>query len=151
MKVPAVQKAILAALIQNPARVMVLENAYVDRTCISVDDVIAYNIPDADLWLDVHKIQKHINYRDVCKVQPLNSNILTMSDSLVAQDGQLLRRFNCWDGDPVYLLEDHLKNFQHPTFYQEHKLGPVLVTESNIVSGEDYNAGFIMPVRRNEE
>lgn len=149
MKLANVEKEILAALMKNPKSVMILENSAVDCVCLSLGSV-SYIIPEAQLWIDAGRIERRADFRVVCSVLDTSENVLTMTGSLEECDGLVLRRFEDFTGEPVWVVNDLLKHFQSPDFYQVGPKGPILVMETDNKEGP-HKVGILLPYNRKDQ
>lgn len=148
MKIAAVEKEILATLMKHPKSVSVLTGAGVDRVGFAVAG-IGYVLPESQVWIDTEKIEGRIAFRDVCPVLASAENELIMTSSLEEFDGLVLRRFEDFTGEPVWVINDFLKHFQSPEFYQEKLNGPILVMETSAAEGT-HVVGTLCPYKRND-
>ena len=149
MKLANVEKEILAALMKNPKSVMVLENPAVDCVGLSLGGV-AYIIPAAQLWLDTTRLERRVDFRSVCSVLDTSENVLTMTGSLEECDGLVLRRFEDFTGEPVWVVNDLLKHFTAPEFFQATPKGPILVMETDNKEGP-HKVGVLSPYNRKDQ
>lgn len=147
MKIAAIQKDVLTALIKNPKRVTVMEGTGPCTIGLCLDHSVGYIIPEELMWLDEAKIESRIRFSDICPVLPTLENQLTPTGSLQEVSGLVLRRFEDAFGEPVWIENALLKHFFDPTFYQQTPLGPVLVMETTNAEGE-HRVGYIMPVNK---
>ncbi len=147
MKIAAIQKDVLTALIKNPKRVTVMECTGPCTIGFCLDHSVGYIIPEELMWLDEAKIESRIRFSDICPVLPTLENQLTPTGSLQEVSGLVLRRFEDAFGEPVWIENALLKHFFEPSFYQQTPLGPVLVMETTNAEGE-HRVGYIMPVNK---
>lgn len=147
MKIAAIQKDVLTALMKNPKRVTVMECTGPDTVGICLDHSVGYIIPEELMWLDEAKIESRIPFPVICPVSPDFENQLTMTGSLQEVSGRVLRRFEDAFGEPVWIENDRLKHFSDPSFYQQELLGPVLVMETTNAEGE-HRVGYILPTNK---
>ena len=148
MKIAQAEKEILSALLANPVRVLVLDEAPTGQPFVVVDGTHGYVIPEDALWLDLGRIEKHCNYSSVVKFEPRAQLLIEKTNELLEIRGLLCRKFVTSHGD-VYVPEAQLKYFVFPTFYQERINGPVLVTEETIEL--ECLVGLVMPVRLEDD
>lgn len=147
MKIAAIQKDVLTALIKNPKRVTVMEGTGPCTIGLCLDHSVGYIIPEELMWLDESKIESRIRFSDICPVLPTLENQLIQTGSLQEVSGLVLRRFEDAFGEPVWIENALLKHFFEPSFYQQTPLGPVLVMETTNAEGE-HRVGYIMPVNK---
>lgn len=147
MKIAAIQKDVLTALMKNPKRVTVMEGTGPDTIGLCLDHSVGYIIPEELMWLDEAKIESRIRFSDICPVLPTLENQLTPTGSLQEVSGLVLRRFEDAFGEPVWIENALLKHFFEPSFYQQSPLGPVLVMETTNAEGE-HRVGYIMPTNK---
>lgn len=147
MRIPAIMKDVLTALIKNPKRVTVMEGTGPCTIGLCLDHSVGYIIPEELMWLDEAKIESRIRFSDICPVLPTLENQLTPTGSLQEVSGLVLRRFEDAFGEPVWIENALLKHFFEPSFYQQTPLGPVLVMETTNAEGE-HRVGYIMPVNK---
>ena len=147
MKIAAIQKDVLSALMKNPKRVTVMEDTGPGTIGLCLDYSVGYIIPEELMWLDAAKIESRIQFPVICSVRPDLENQLTMTGSLQEVSGLVLRRFEDAFGEPVWIENALLKHFFEPSFYQQTPLGPVLVMETTNAEGE-HRVGYIWPTNK---
>lgn len=154
MKYAQAQKDALALLVKHPKAVT---NCICpdDKVGIIIDGVVGYVIPEDANWIDLERVERVLNLRNL--VLPLMSaeNKLEPTENLVDKGDTIVREFRKAyppAAAPVYIQEKLLKNFEFPTFYQdaERTKGIIAITEMTQLEGEVL-VGFVLPFNINRD
>lgn len=143
------QKEVLTALLNaDPVTETVAPGGTV---LLTLGGVMGYVFPSDVNRIDLEKVDTHLAWSALHLDEALlNANLVEFTDDLLDKRGTILRKLRrIVDGEPVYVQEAMLKNFDNPTAYQLHRLSPVVLTEDDDIEGE-HIVGFVMPYKVNE-
>ena len=154
MKYAQAQKDALALLVKHPKAV---SNCIcsVGKVGIIIDGVVGYVIPEDANWIDLERVERVVNLRNLGLPLMSAENKLEPTENLVDKGDTIVREFRKAyppAAAPVYIQEKLLKNFEFPTFYQDanrHK-GIVAITEMTQLEGEVL-VGFVLPFNINRD
>lgn len=153
MKYAQAQKDALARLVKHPSTVA---NCICpdDKVGIIIDGVVGYLIPEDANWIDLERIERVVNLRNLGLPLMSAENKLEPTENLVDKGDTIVREFRKAypTGTPVYIQEKLLKNFEFPTFYQDINKPkcPVAITEMTELEGEVL-VGFVLPFNINRD
>ena len=153
MKYAQAQKDALARLVKHPSAVA---NCICpdDKVGIIIDDVVGYIIPWDANWIDLERVERVVNLRNLGLPLMSADNKLEPTENLVDKGDTIVREFRkaYQTGTPVYIQEKLLKNFEFPTFYQDinRPKSPVAITEMTELEGEVL-VGFVLPFNINRD
>ena len=153
MKYAQAQKDALARLVKHPRSVT---NCICpdDKVGIILDGVVGYIIPMDANWIDLERVERVVNLRNLGLPLMSAENKLEPTENLVDKGDTIVREFRKAypTGTPVYIQEKLLKNFEFPTFYQDinKPKGPVAITEMTELEGEVLG-GFVLPFNINRD
>ena len=153
MKYAQAQKDALALLVKHPKAVT---NCICpdDKVGIIIDGVVGYVIPGDANWLDLERVERVVNLRNLGLPLMSAENKLEPTENLVDKGDTIVREFRkaYQTGTPVYIQEKLLKNFEFPTFYQDinRPKSPVAITEMPELEGEVL-VGFVLPFNINRD
>ena len=153
MKYAQAQKDALALLVKHPKAV---SNCICpdDKVGIILDGVVGYIIPMDANWIDLERVERVVNLRNLGLPLMSAENKLVPTENLVDKGDTILREFRkAYQTDtPVYIQEKLLKNFEFPTFYQdaERTKGIIAITEMTQLEGEVL-VGFVLPSNINRD
>lgn len=153
MKYAQAQKDALARLVKHPRSVA---NCICpdDKVGIILDGVVGYIIPMDANWIDLERVERVVNLRNLGLPLMSAENKLEPTENLVDKGDTIVREFRKAypTGTPVYIQEKLLKNFEFPTFYQDINKPkcPVAITEMNELEGEVL-VGFVLPFNINRD
>ena len=153
MKYAQAQKDALARLVKHPRGVA---NCICpdDKVGIILDGVVGYIIPEDANWIDLERVERVVNIRNLGLPLMSAENKLEPTENLVDKGDTIVREFRKAypTGTPVYIQEKLLKNFEFPTFYQDINKPkcPVAITEMTELEGEVL-VGFVLPFNINRD
>lgn len=153
MKYAQAQKDALARLVKHPRSVT---NCICpdDKVGIILDGVVGYIIPMEANWIDLERVERVVNLRNLGLPLMSAENKLEPTENLVDKGDTIVREFRKAypTGTPVYIQEKLLKNFEFPTFYQdaERTKGIIAITEMTQLEGEVL-VGFVIPFNINRD
>lgn len=153
MKYAQAQKDALARLVKHPRSVT---NCICpdDKVGIILDGVVGYIIPMDANWIDLERVERVVNLRNLGLPLMSAENKLEPTENLVDKGDTIVREFRKAypTGTPVYIQEKLLKNFEFPTFYQDINKPkcPVAITEMTELEGEVL-VGFVLPFNINRD
>lgn len=153
MKYAQAQKDALARLVKHPSTVA---NCICpdDKVGIIIDGVVGYIIPWDANWIDLERVERVVNLRNLGLPLMSAENKLEPTENLVDKGDTIVREFRKAypTGTPVYIQEKLLKNFEFPTFYQdaERTKGIIAITEMTQLEGEVL-VGFVLPFNINRD
>ena len=153
MKYAQAQKDALARLVKHPRSVA---NCICpdDKVGIIIDGVVGYIIPMDANWIDLERVERVVNLRNLGLPLMSAENKLEPTENLVDKGDTIVREFRKAypTGTPVYIQEKLLKNFEYPTFYQDINKPkcPVAITEMTELEGEVL-VGFVLPFNINRD
>ena len=153
MKYAQAQKDALARLVKHPRSVA---NCICpdDKVGIILDGVVGYIIPMDANWIDLERVERVVNLRNLGLPLMSAENKLEPTENLVDKGDTIVREFRKAypTGTPVYIQEKLLKNFEFPTFYQdaERTKGIIAITEMTQLEGEVL-VGFVLPFNINRD
>lgn len=153
MKYAQAQKDALARLVKHPCSVV---NCICpdDKVGIILDGVVGYIIPMDANWIDLERVERVVNLRNLGLPLMSAENKLEPTENLVDKGDTIVREFRKAypTGTPVYIQEKQLKNFEFPTFYQDINKPkcPVAITEMTELEGEVL-VGFVLPLNINRD
>lgn len=154
MKYAQAQKDALARLVKHPNGVA---NCICpdDKVGIIIDDVVGYIIPEDANWIDLERVERVVNLRNLGLPIMSADNKLEPTENLVDKGDTIVREFRKaypMADKPVYIQEKLLKNFEFPTFYQDinRPKAPVAITEMTQLEGEVL-VGFVLPFNINRD
>ena len=153
MKYAQAQKDALARLVKHPSTVA---NCICpdDKVGIIIDGVVGYIIPMDANWIDLERVERVVNLRNLGLPLMSAENKLEPTENLVDKGDTIVREFRKAypTGTPVYIQEKLLKNFEFPTFYQDinRPKSPVAITEMTELEGEVL-VGFVLPFNINRD
>ena len=153
MKYAQAQKDALARLVKHPRGV---SNCICpdDKVGIILDGVVGYIIPEDANWIDLKRVEREVNLRNLGLPLMSAENKLEPTENLVDKGDTIVREFRKAypTGTPVYIQEKLLKNFEFPTFYQDINKPkcPVAITEMTELEGEVL-VGFVLPFNINRD
>lgn len=154
MKYAQAQKDALARLVKHPSSVA---NCICpdDKVGIILDGVVGYIIPMDANWIDLERVERVVNLRNLGLPLMSAENKLEPTENLVDKGDTILREFRKaypMADAPVYIQEKLLKNFEFPTFYQDinRPKAPVAITEMTQLEGEVL-VGFVLPFNINRD
>ena len=148
MKYAQAQKDALARLVKHPNGVA---NCICpdDKVGIIIDGVVGYIIPEDANWIDLERVERVVNLRNLGLPIMSADNKLEPTENLVGKGDTIVREFRkaiSAGYTPVYIQEKLLKNFEFPTFYQDinRPKSLVAITEMTELEGEVL-VGFVLP------
>ena len=154
MKYAQAQKDALTLLVKHPKAVT---NCICpdDKVGIIIDGVVGYVIPEDANWLDLERVERVVNLRNLGLPLMSAENKLEPTENLVDKGDTIVREFRKAyppAAAPVYIQEKLLKNFEFPTFYQDINKPkcPVAITEMTQLEGEVL-VGFVLPFNINRD
>ena len=154
MKYAQAQKDALALLVKHPKAV---SNCICpdDKVGIIIDGVVGYVVPEDANWLDLERVERVVNLRNLGLPLMSAENKLEPTENLVDKGDTIVREFRKAyppAAAPVYIQEKLLKNFEFPTFYQDINKPkcPVAITEMTELEGEVL-VGFVLPLNINRD